>query len=183
MALLIVLERYTGILSCLGVAISIQRLDQPYDAGHYGDVGELDVQGVACLLAAYGVSPAEAETWCAWACAYVEMDLEAHLTSSHAVTLRSARASAHERINTDLLWVIKQLNALAPSYYNPGCGAHGSRHQPAASLSTTAVTGPSLTTLDADVHMSPSPPDTPGENAIRVGYGDELSRETQMGPG
>jgi len=177
-ALLIVLERYSWILSRMGVVIAPLCLDRPYDIARFGQVCDLNMEAMARLLALYGVTTDKAETWHAWVCVYVEMDLLAHPTSTHAQLLRLAWDCVHECIDADLSWVLKQLDPLAPGHYNPKHAMHNSRHHPATILASNAVAGLSLA-VDDDM---PRPPLIPEDDVACAGYGDGLSEETQMGP-
>jgi len=177
-ALLIVPERYSRVLSRMGEVIAPLRLDRPYEIARFGQVRDLDMEAVARLLASYGVTTDEAETWRAWACAYVETDLLAHPTSTHAQLLRLARDRAHERIDADSSWVLKRLDPLAPGHYNPKRAARDSRRHTTATPAYTAVAGPS-SAVDDDM---PMPSIVPEDDVARAGYGDDLGEETQMGP-
>jgi len=106
-ALLIVPECYSWILSHMGEVIAPLHLDRPYNIARFGQVCDLDMEAVACLLALYGVTTDEAETWHAWVWTYVEMDLLAHPTSTHMQSLHLAQDHAHERIDADSSWVLK----------------------------------------------------------------------------
>jgi len=177
-ALLLVPERYSQTLSHMGTVIAPLRLDKPYDIARFGQVRDLNMEAMACLLASYGVTTDEAETWRAWACAYVEMDLLAHPTSTHAPLLRLAWDRAHERIDADLSWVLKRLDPLAPGHYNPNRAARDSRRHTAAIPASNAVAG-SSSAVDNDM---PRPPLVPEDDVAHAGYSDDLSEETQMGP-
>jgi len=176
--LLIVPEHYSWVLSRMGKVIAPLRLDRPYEIAHFGQVCDLNMEAVACLLTSYGVTTDEAETWCAWACAYVETDLLAHPTSMHAQLLRLVQDRAHERIDADSSWVLKRLNPLTPGHYNPKRAARDSCRHTTATPAYTAVAGPSLA-VDDDM---PMPSIVPEDDVARAGYGDDLGEETQMGP-
>jgi len=176
--LLLVPERYSWTLSRMGMVIALLCLDKPYDIARFGQVCDLDMEAVARLLASYGVTTDEAKTWRAWACAYVEMDLLAHPTSMHTPLLRLARDRAHERIDADLSWVLKQLNPLAPGHYNPNRAARDSRCHTATIPASNAVAGSSLV-VDDDM---PRPPLIPEDDVACTRYSNDLSEETQMGP-
>lgn len=82
-ALLIVPERYSQILSCLGEVIALLHIDQPYDVTCFGQLCDLDMEAVVCLFAMYGMTTDKAKSWRAWACAFTEMDLLAYPASEH----------------------------------------------------------------------------------------------------
>ena len=61
----------------------------------------LGINEVAYYLASIGIIINEAETWQAWAAAYVEMELTEHLDSRHAQMLQQAQVCACACIDSD----------------------------------------------------------------------------------
>ena len=128
-------------------------------------------------LASTGVTAAEAEGWRAWACAYVEMDLEMHPESTYAPMLRLARTRARARINDDQNLVLTGVHPTAPGNYNPArerAIAEHSTQQPAeASAGPSRLVGDS----DAAVHRGAE------DSNVQLNYQDHLDEDTSMGPG
>ena len=177
-ALLIVPERYSWVLSCMGKVIAPLCLNRPYKIARFGQVRDLDMEAMARLLTSYGVTTDKAETWRAWACAYVETDLLAHPTSTHVQLLHLVRDRTHERIDADSSWVLKRLNPLAPGHYNPKRAVRDSRRHTTATPAYTVVAGLS-SAVDDDM---PMPSIVPKDDVAHTGYSDDLGEETQMGP-
>jgi len=177
-ALLIVPERYSWVLSHMGEVIAPLHLNRPYNIVCFGQVHNLNMEAVACLLASYGMTTDEAKTWCTWVCTYIEMDLLAHPTSTHAQSLCLAWDCVHEHIDTDSSWVLKQLDSLAPGHYNPKCAVHNACGLSATTLVSHAVAGPSSVVAN-DILI---PPLISEDEVACAGYGDDLSEDTQMGP-
>lgn len=86
---------------------------------------------------------------------------------------------AHERINADSSWVLKQLDPLALGHYNLRHVACSSCSCQAAATAPTKVAG---LPLEVDDDNTSLPALIPEDEVARAGYSDNLSAESLMGP-
>ena len=177
--LLIVPEHYQHVIEQLGLTIAPNRRAKIYNATIFGDERHLGENEMARFLTSAGVTTNEAESWRPWAAAYTAMEIiDDPSNSHHTESLRWARQRAHELINGDHKWFIKNIPSSSPGYYRPtsevsrtqciaprtaegssssDVDAHpaSSASESPTSVSTTAETSPRSVTADT----SPSPVD------------------------
>jgi hypothetical protein len=176
-ALLCVPKLYQQAVSQQGQTIAQTRSAKAYDASQFGDAGQLGVNNVARYLASVGVTVAEAEGWRAWACAYVEMDLDMHPDSPYAPMLRTARTRARACIDNDQSLVLTGIHPVSPGNYNPERErviAERNAQQPAEARArpSRVVEG-----SDAAVHRGAEDDD------VQLSYQDQPDEDSSMGPG
>ncbi len=94
-------EQYQWVTTQIGVTITTPRRKQIYNTTQFGNETRLDVNDVARYFASIGVTMDEAESWRAWATAYIDMELEERLASTHAPLLQQAKEQARARIDND----------------------------------------------------------------------------------
>ena len=106
----------------------------------------------------------EAETWGAWAAAYVDMEPEEHPNGSQALLLRQAKEQVRGRIDNDPSWVLTKIHPFTPRFYDPvlenSCALRNARHtaqQASVGSSTNAEAGPPSVTLDRDGDRAHAP--------------------------
>jgi hypothetical protein len=168
---------YPQAVSQQGQTIAQTRGVTAYDASKFGNAGQLGVNNVACYLASVGVTVTEAKGWRAWACAYIEMDLEMHPDSTYAPMLWLARTHARACIDDNQKLVLTRVYPTSPGNYNPTreCAiAERNAQQPAE-----VQAGPSwvVKSSDAVVHRSVE------DNNVQLNYQDQPDEDTSMGPG
>jgi len=186
--LLCVPEQYQRVTTQIGVTITTPRRKQMYSTTQFGNETRLGVNDVARYFAYIGVTTDEAESWRAWAAAYIDMELEERPTSTHAQLLQQAREQARARINNDPNWVLTRVHITSPGYYNPA--TENSRAQRNTRRATerapatfaNAEAGPSSVPLDGESHMHHAD-DAQEEEVVRLGYGDDQNEDDRMGPG
>ena len=168
---------YPQAVSQQGQTIAQTRGTKYYEASKFGDAGQLGINGVARYLASIGVTASEAKGWRAWACAYVEMELDMHPDSSHASMLEMARSRAHKCIDDDQELALKGLHPTAPGNYNPGRERAIAERN--AQQLAEAQAGPSRVVDDNDtaVHQSAEDYD------VHLDYEEQPDEDTSMGPG
>ena len=87
-------QPYQQVTTQIGVAITTLRRKQIYSTTQFGNETCLCVNDVARYFVSIGVTSDEAESWRAWAAAYIDMELEECPTSTHALLLQQAKEQA-----------------------------------------------------------------------------------------
>jgi hypothetical protein len=118
-ALLGVPQRYEQLLTQEHLLLHQTRRFEPYSEAQFGAAYKLDIEQIARFLAWSGVRPEEAEQWCPWATAYIEMELSECLDSTYAPTLKQARDRARKCIAESPALALKSIHVDALGNYNP----------------------------------------------------------------
>lgn len=172
-------EQYALTLEQLGIDIAQHKGEPTFDEESYGPLTAANVQSVAQCMALNGVTTVDAESWRAWASAYIEMKLSESPDGPYTAELRAAQASAHTRIDEDPdRWVLRNVHANSPGNYNPRRLAPRSERLTQASSSSSGA-GPSLAAAQ------PSHLGATEEEDIELDYSDEpiiLDDDIRMGP-
>jgi hypothetical protein len=184
-ALLCVPEKYQQVVTQLGVTIAANRSQQLYSTERFGNETRLGVNEVVRYFASVGVTTNDAESWRAWAAAYVDMELEERPASAWAPQLQQAKEQAHARINADPTWVLTRIHETSPGYYNPAREnartQRNTRNTTQHAAPTRTEVGPSSVTLDGDTRMAHAD-DAQEEDVVHLGYEDSEDEDDGMGP-
>jgi len=160
--LLIIPERYQYVIEQLKLSIAPNRRRKIYNTTLFGDENHLGENEMARFLTSAGVTTDEAESWRPWAVAYAAMEIDDHPSSSHTTEgLQQAIQRAHELINGDTKWVIRNIPPLVPGYYKPTsetpCVQRNiprTTHHSGASSSTNTDTEPASSAINSPTSSS-----------------------------
>jgi hypothetical protein len=148
---------------------------------------------MATFLAHTGVTVFEAEGWCTWATAYIEMEIEAQPDSYYTLALQQAKQMAIDHITQDPKWVLWSLHPATPGNYCLGHGKASTSHKLVRTcdieVSDGAEAGPSTasrsssTVHDALPDIALMSYDVDDEDQVSVSYDSNLDNDLKMGPG
>ena len=116
------------------------------------------------------------------------MEISEHPSSSHTEGLQQARQQAHELINSNTQWVIKNIPPLAPRYYklalettHAQCNTPHTTLQPEASSSNDADTDPSPSSVHTPTNSSTTTATSPS-SATAETSSSSVSTEENLSP-
>jgi hypothetical protein len=134
--------RYQKTMTQLGITTAKIQSSSRYDTEAFGPFESINMEVATRYMASVGVTTEEVERWRPWAAAYVDMEIDEQLNSTHTGGLKDARDMARMVIDSDHSLSLKWVNVGVPGHYNPTAGAraaHCARPERASS-STSDVT-------------------------------------------
>jgi hypothetical protein len=111
-------QQYEQLVTQNELPIQQIRRSNPYTEALYGSASNLNIESIARFLACSRVTPEEAEQWCPWATAYIEMVLSEYPNHPRTQILKQASDLARQSIADLPAFVLRSVHVDAPRNYN-----------------------------------------------------------------